>query len=111
MQTSGANSRKSSTTGASAQRPSRGFSLTVRSMNSDLSSATYDRPIRARACSGVIVVCPSMAVEPASGLKTPASSRRIVDFPAPLAPSRAATCPDWTLSDTSETTGQIIVTS
>jgi hypothetical protein len=46
---------------------------------------------------------PPKLMAPFCGRRTPAIMRTVVDFPAPLAPSRATISPGCTVSDTSRT--------
>ncbi len=74
--------------------PSMMFSFTVRPGNTLRPSGTCEMPMRTIA-SGPrpAIELPSNRMSPEVGLARPEMARKVVDLPAPLAPSSVTTCP------------------
>ena len=77
------------------------FSLTVRGAKILRPSGTWLMPIFTIFSAGTVVISwPLKEIEPSRGRSMPESERRMVDFPAPLAPMRVTISPFSTLNET-----------
>jgi hypothetical protein len=98
---SGSSSGKCRNAPSMPPRPSFRLSRVDKSEITDRSSGMYDRPPRARRCSGAERGWPRQNTWPAIGESRPTAARRVVVLPAPLGPKSATTSPGQTFSDTS----------